>query len=155
MQIVKLIISILVCQAAGAVGSVFTRSSIPDWYAFLNKPSFNPPNWVFAPVWSALYSCMGIAMFLLWMKAGQDSRAKPALWIFFLQLALNSAWSIVFFGMRSPGGALAVIIALWFAIFLTIWKFSAISRPAAVLLTPYILWVSFAAILNLFIVILN
>lgn len=154
-QLVKLIISILVCQGAGAIGSIFTRRSIAEWYALINKPVFNPPNWVFAPIWITLYTLMGIAAFLIWRNGLAESRIKGALGVFVLQLTLNSLWSVVFFGGRSIAGGLVIIVLLWLAIAWTIKRFSDISKPAAALLLPYIAWVSFALILNISLVMLN
>jgi len=151
----KLVISILICQCAGIIGSLFTIRSIPTWYAVINKPTFTPPNWVFAPVWASLFTLMGIAVFLVWRKGLHILGVKRALSIFFLQLGLNSLWSIVFFGSRSIAGGLAVVVLLWLAIFWTIKEFLVISKPAAVLLIPYIAWVSFAFILNVAFLILN
>lgn len=151
----KLIISILICQCAGIIGSFFTSRAIPEWYAFINKPAFNPPNWVFAPVWATLYTLMGISAFLVWRKGLGTPCVRSALMIFLLQLALNSLWSIVFFGNRSIVGGLSVIVVLWLAILWAIIRFYAISRPAAALLIPYIVWVSFALVLNVALVVLN
>lgn len=151
----KLLISILVCEGAGVIGSFFTRRAIPEWYAVINKPAFNPPNWVFAPVWTILYALMGVAAFLVWRKGLKAAGTRSALGVFIVQLALNSLWSIVFFGFRSILGGLVVIVLLWLAIAWTIRKFSAISRPAALLLVPYIAWVSFALVLNAAFFILN
>jgi len=150
MRILKLIVSIAVCELAGAVGSVFTISAIPTWYATLSKPSFNPPNWVFGPAWTILYLLMGVSLYLIWEK-GFTKESKVAVSIFGVQLALNALWSVVFFGLRSPAYALIVIIALWLAIAVTIIKFYKISRNAAFVLIPYLAWVSFAAILNYFV----
>jgi translocator protein len=152
---IKLIISIIVCQCAGVIGSFSTVESISQWYAFLNKPPFNPPNWVFAPVWTILYTLMGVAAYLLWRKGLKTAGVKRALEIFLLQLALNSLWSIVFFGGRSILGGFIIIVLLWLAIFWTIVKFYRIEKPAAILLIPYILWVSFALILNAALLALN
>lgn len=152
---IKLVISILICQCAGIIGAFFTRRSIPEWYAFLNKPAFNPPNWVFAPAWATLYTLMGISAFLVWRKGLRTPGVRNALTIFLLQLALNSLWSIVFFGNRSIVGGLVVIVILWLAILWAMIRFSALSKPAAVLLIPYIVWVSFALILNVAFVLLN
>lgn len=169
----KLIISILVCELAGVIGAAFTTSSIPTWYAGLIKPALNPPSWLFGPVWVALYALMGISLFLIWeqhsdilppSREATDGHSKnvgmlrvwkKAVALFFAQLALNAIWSPIFFGARSIGSALAIIVLLWAAIILTILVFKKISRPAAWLLLPYILWVSFALYLNLSILILN
>ena len=151
----KLVISIVICQCAGIAGSFFTRRSIPDWYAYINKPAFNPPNWVFAPAWTILFTLMGVAAFLVWRRGLRVPGVRSALMIFLLQLALNSLWSVVFFGSRSIAGGLVVVVFLWLAIAWTIKRFLAISKPAAALLVPYIIWVSFAFILNVSLVILN
>jgi tryptophan-rich sensory protein len=148
-------IAILVSESAGALGAVFTARSIPTWYANLTRPEFAPPNWVFAPVWTILYAIMGIAAFLVWKNGWERKDVKIAICLFFGQLVLNALWSIIFFGLQSPGAAFVEIIVLWLAILATIIAFFKISRPAAWLLLPYILWVSFAACLNYSIWMLN
>jgi len=155
MEIIKLAISIGICLAAGFIGSIFTNASIPTWYAALEKPSFNPPNWLFAPVWTILYILMGISAFLVWRVGLSGPNVKMALVIFIIQLILNAFWSVAFFGLRSPMAGLIVIVILWVAILLTILSFARVSITAGVLLIPYILWVSFASILNAAIYILN
>lgn len=152
-KILKLLLSIGVCLGAGFIGSFFTIPSIPTWYVTLNKPFFSIPNWIFAPVWTILYILMGISLYLVWVS--KSKARKKAINLFFIQLGLNALWSILFFGMRSPGLALVDIVALWVVIFLTIQSFYPISRLAAYLLTPYILWVSFASVLNFSIMLLN
>jgi len=147
-DIVEAVLAVLICQGAGLIGSVATFPSIPTWYASLEKPFFNPPNWVFGPVWTTLYTLMGISAFLVWRKGIRDRQVKVALGIFVAQLILNSLWSIVFFGLHSLLGGLAVILPLWVAILLSIITFYRISKTAGVLLIPYILWVSFATLLN-------
>lgn len=147
-SISKLIFSIGICLGAGILGSVFTFSSIPTWYATLNKPSFSPPNWIFAPVWTILYILMGISLYRVWTN-------KKVPTVFWVQLILNALWSIIFFGMRNPTLALVDIVVLWIAIVLTIKAFSKIDKLAGQLLIPYLAWVSFASILNLSIVLLN
>jgi len=154
-NIVKLIISIVVCQCAGIIGSVFTTPAIPTWYATLQKPVFTPPSWLFAPAWITLYLLMGIAAFLIWRIGLSERRVKVALSIFLIQLALNALWSVVFFGLQSPLYGFIVIIVLWFMILLTMLRFARISSVAAWLLVPYILWVSFASVLNISIWVLN
>jgi benzodiazapine receptor len=151
----KLIIAIAFSELAGIIGSVFTMPSISGWYADLAKPALNPPNWVFGPVWTTLFALMGIAAFLVWRKGLKRKGAKIALGIFIIQLALNTLWSVIFFGLHSPGGAFVEIIFLWIAIVLTIIAFSKISKAAAWLLVPYIIWVSFAMYLNFSIWALN
>ncbi len=152
---VKLIIAIVVSELAGIIGSVFTAPSIAGWYATLVKPILNPPAWVFGPVWTTLFALMGIAAFLVWKKGLDRRDEKIALGIFLGQLVLNTLWSIIFFGLHSPVGALIEIVFLWLAILATIIAFAKISKPAAWLLVPYILWVSFAAYLNYSIWMLN
>lgn len=147
-NLIKLIIAIVISEMAGIIGSVFTTSSIDGWYAGIVKPALNPPAWVFGPVWTTLFALMGIAAFLVWKKGLDRRDVKIALSIFIGQLALNTLWSIIFFGLHSPGGALVEIVFLWLAILWTIIVFYKISRPAAYLLVPYILWVSFASYLN-------
>jgi len=151
----KLIISIVVSELAGIIGSAFTAPSIISWYIELVKPALNPPAWVFAPVWTTLFVFIGIAAFLVWKKGLDRRDVKIALGIFVGQLALNTLWSIIFFGLHSPGAALIEIVFLWLAILATIIAFYKISKPAAWLLVPYILWVSFASYLNYAIWFLN
>lgn len=144
----KLIISVLVCLSAGFIGSFFTTPSIPTWYATLNKPSFNPPNWLFAPVWTTLFILMGIAAFLIWRKGLKKKAVKNALIIFLLQLVFNTLWSFLFFKFHSPFWALVDIGVLWGLILLSLIKFWKISKAAGILLIPYLFWVSFASFLN-------
>jgi len=151
----KLIIAIIVSELAGIIGSVFTTPSIADWYAGIVKPTLNPPSWVFGPVWTTLFALMGISAFLIWKTGLSRQDVKITLGIFMGQLVLNTLWSIIFFGLHSPGGALIEIVLLWLAILATIISFAKISKPAAWLLLPYILWVSFAMYLNYAIWVLN
>lgn len=146
MKIGKFIVSIGVSFSAGAIGSIFTFSAIPTWYATLAKPSFNPPNWLFGPAWTILYILMGIAFYLVWTSPRENK--KIAYMAFFAQLILNALWSIIFFGAHNLGLAFGEIVLLWLAILWTILEFRKISKPAAYLLIPYILWVTFAGILN-------
>jgi tryptophan-rich sensory protein len=145
---VTLILFIAVCELAGILGSLFTTPSIPGWYAGLIKPSFNPPNWVFAPVWTTLYALMGIAAWLVYERRRPGAGVKRALSVFAAQLIVNVLWSIMFFGAHQILGAFVLIVALWILIAATIQQFGKIAKPAAALLLPYILWVSFAAVLN-------
>ncbi len=144
----KLIISLIIPQLAGGLGSYFTIGSVKDWYPLLVKPALNPPAWVFGPVWTTLFALMGIGAFLVWKKGLDRRDVRIALGIFLGQLVLNTLWSIIFFGLHYPGGALVEIIFLWLAILATIIAFAKISKPAAWLLVPYITLVSFAAFLN-------
>jgi translocator protein len=146
---------ILVCLLAGFIGSIFTTPSIPGWYAGLTKPSFNPPNWVFAPVWTTLYVLMGLSGFLVYEKGPKKREVRKALAVFAVQLVLNALWSIVFFGAHMILGAAILIVVLWAMIVITIRLFSRISKAAACLLVPYILWVSFATVLNISLFVLN
>ncbi len=151
----KLTFALLISLSAGGIGSFFTASSIPTWYSTLNKPFFNPPNWIFGPVWTTLYILMGISLYLILIaKTKNRSKQKP-LTLFAIQLALNTLWSIIFFGLKSPELAMVEIFLLWVSIFLTIKYFHPFSKPASYLLYPYLAWVSFATILNISISILN
>ncbi len=134
---------VALCEAAGLVGTVFTLQAIPEWYALLNKPAFSPPNWVFGPVWTLLYFMMGTAAWLVWQRQG-----TAALKVFWLQLALNALWTPLFFGLQNPLAGLVCIALMWLAIVWTIVGFWRVSRPAALLLLPYLAWVSFATALN-------
>ena len=151
----KLIISILVCQLAGIIGSLFTTPAIDSWYAFLNKPVLRPPNWLFAPVWLTLYLMMGVSAYLIWQKGLAKKEVKTALAIFLIQLVLNSFWSIIFFGMKNLSLALIEILILWVFILLSIIKFYPTDKKAAWLLVPYLAWVSFASYLTYSILRLN
>lgn len=154
-EALKVAAAIALCEAAGVVGSFYTAQSIPTWYATLARPELAPPNWVFGPVWTTLFALMGIALYLVWKKGANTRTGKTALTIFAVQLVLNVLWSVIFFGARSPGGALLEIALLWFAIAATIIAFKRISLAAAWLLAPYFLWVSFAMYLNYAIWVLN
>jgi benzodiazapine receptor len=151
----KLIAAILISEFMGIIGSAFTFPSITTWYATLVKPSFSPPKWIFGPVWTALYFLMGVSLYLVWTKGLKNKNVKIAMKIFGIQLILNSLWPILFFGLESPLYALIEIIFLWIVVAATIFKFYKISKNAAHLLIPYLLWVSFAMFLNYNIFILN
>ncbi|WP_424002924.1 TspO/MBR family protein [Maribacter sp. IgM3_T14_3] len=143
-----ILIGIIICSAIGFLSSVVTQSSVTGWYLTLNKPSFNPPNWVFAPVWSALYIMMGISAGWVWAKGFHHKWVKTGLYHFGFQLLLNGLWSIVFFGLKQPFYGLLVIMALLVVLSLTIKWFNVVSKFAAILLIPYLLWVCFATALN-------
>jgi tryptophan-rich sensory protein len=175
---IKLTISIIICELAGVIGSVVTMPAITGWYAGLIKPFFNPPNWIFAPVWTTIFVLMGISLYLVWDEkfepknkihfkgkkpwnniskkflSGSWQKANIIL-IFSTQLLLNILWSVTFFGFHSAGMGFFVLLMLWFAIIFTIINFYRVSKLAALLLTPYILWVSFAGVLNFYLWILN
>lgn len=146
---------IAISQCAGLVGSLFTFSAIPTWYATLTKPELTPPNWVFGPVWTTLFTLMGIAAFLVWKKGRRRKAIRAALMVFSAQLMLNSMWSVLFFGLEDPSAAFVEIVALWFTIVVMIFLFWKIHKTAAWLLAPYILWVTFAGYLNYSILLLN
>ena len=150
-----ILVFVLVCELAGIIGSFFTMPSIPGWYAGLAKPPFNPPSWVFAPVWTILYAMMGLSAYLVYEKGPRRKEVRKALAVFAGQLLLNALWSIVFFGAHMILGAAVVIVLLWGMVLASIWLFSRISKAAAYLLVPYILWVSFAMVLNISLYVLN
>jgi len=133
-----------VCFAAASLGALFMPG---EWYASLRKPSWNPPGWVFGPVWSVLYTLMAVAAWLVWKQGGFAMQRRPLV-LFLVQLVLNAAWSPLFFGLHWPGVAFAEILLLWLAIAATMRAFHPVSRPAAWLLLPYLAWVGFAAVLN-------
>lgn len=148
-KIVKILAAVVICLAIGYFSGIVTRSAILDWYPTLEKPIFNPPNWIFAPVWTALYIMMGVAAGLVWNRISIETEAvKKAMVFFIIQLALNALWSYLFFGLRNPMLAGLEIIVLWLMIYETYLKFSKINKIAGYLFIPYLAWVSFAAVLN-------
>jgi tryptophan-rich sensory protein len=138
-------IALVAPLATGLVGSIPTARAIPTWYRTLDKPGWKPPDFLFGPVWTTLYALMGVALVLIRRHGADTNRAQ---WVFAVQLALNLAWSVVFFGNRDPRGGLVVIALLWLAILATIIEFERIRPAAALLLAPYLAWVSFASLLN-------
>ncbi|MBW3014172.1 tryptophan-rich sensory protein [Candidatus Woesearchaeota archaeon] len=154
-KVVELLIAIIICNIAGVIGAIFTSPSVRTWYTTIQKPSFSPPNWIFGPVWTTLFILMGISLFLIWDKGLKNKNVKTALIFFIIQLVLNTLWSILFFGLKNPLYAFIELIVLWVMILLTIITAYKVSKPAAYLLIPYILWVSFAGFLNLMIILLN
>ena len=148
-KITRILTVVVTCLAIGYFSGIVSRSGIEIWYPTLIKPSFNPPNWIFAPVWSMLYIMMGIAAGLVWDRMDSDKETvKKALIVFALQLALNALWSYLFFGLHNPMLAGVEIILLWLMIFETYTQFAKINKIAGYLFIPYLLWVSFAAVLN-------
>ncbi len=135
---------IVLCFSASAVGAFFMPG---EWYAGLAKPSWNPPNWIFGPVWTALYLMMAVSAWKVWRKGGFEAQRRP-LGIFLTQLVLNVAWSPIFFGLHNPGLAFAEILLLWTAIVATLRAFLRVDRIAGMLLAPYLAWVTFASVLN-------
>lgn len=143
----KLVLSLIFPQIAGGLGAFFTLDSVRDWYLTINRPSWNPPNWIFGPVWTTLYVLMGIACYLIW-KSNHPEKRK-LLTLYFIQLGLNALWSPAFFGAQSPLFGLIVIIPLWVLILNCILQFRKVSNWASGLMVPYLLWVSFATVLNM------
>jgi benzodiazapine receptor len=154
-RLLSLIVSLLITQGIAATASLFTISQIPGWYRTLNKPSFNPPNWLFGPVWTVLYIMIAIAAYMVWQRRVGNPLFSKARISYFVQLLLNFSWSAVFFGMHQIVGGLVVIALLIVSIVINIYYFSKFSKAAAWLLVPYLLWVSFASVLNLYIYLLN
>lgn len=146
-QAIGFLVAIAICFTAAGLGGMVTTPQIPGWYATLAKPTWNPPAWIFGPVWSLLYLMMAVAAWLVWRQAG-IARAKLPLGLFAVQLMLNSLWSVLFFGFHSPGAAAVEILLLWAAILATLITFWQWSKLAGWLLVPYLAWVSFATVLN-------
>ena len=151
----RIAVAVAICLVVGALSGFATQSSVDTWYTTLNKPSFNPPNWIFAPVWTLLYILMGIAAGIVWGQGYSNKSVKTALYFFGFQLLLNASWSIVFFGLQNPLPALVILLILLVLILLTIRRFYVVNRTAAYLMIPYLLWVLFAGLLNFKIVQLN
>jgi translocator protein len=144
---IKLIVSIIVPLGIGSIAGIFTSDAVPTWYETLNKPSFNPPNWIFGPVWTTLYFLMGVSLFLIWKQPANKERTR-AIQVFIIQLVLNFCWSFLFFYYHQIGLALVEIILLWLSILSMIVLFYRIKSAAAYINIPYLLWVTFATILN-------
>jgi translocator protein len=142
-----LVLFLALTYAAAAAGSIPTASAIGTWYRELHRPSWTPPDWLFGPVWTLLYTLMAIAAWLVWKRSPEQSVSLP-LTAYFVQLTLNTAWTLIFFGLHRPGLAFAEIAVLWLAILATIVTFWRVSPTAGVLLLPYIAWVTFASALN-------
>ena len=143
-ELFRLILSIIICQMAGIIGSIFTAGSVTSWYPTLVKPSFTPPGFYIGLIWIVLFTLMSISLFLIWRETPSNLAARIALYFFAAQLIVNVLWSVAFFGMQSPIGGLMVIGILWVLILITIIRFWPINRTAALLLIPYIIWVSIA-----------
>ena len=150
-----LIISLAISVGVGALGSVFTETGSGTWYEALLKPVFNPPDWIFAPVWTLLFILMGISLFLVWRRGWKDILVRKGVTMFFIQLCFNLLWSYFFFGLHNPHLAFLEIIALWLSIAALMINFYRVDKRAAWLLWPYLAWVSFAAFLNFSILQLN
>jgi tryptophan-rich sensory protein len=147
-KLIRLAIAVAIPLAVGGLSGFATAHGIQDWYPSLVKPSFTPPSWVFGPVWTLLYLMMGTAAFLVWQKGWESGTVKAALVVFAIQLILNGLWSVLFFGMRSPGLAFGEILLLWISIGGTIALFWRVAPVAGLLLLPYDAWVTFAVVLN-------
>ena len=148
-KILRIATVAVTCLVIGYFSGIITRDSIITWYPTLVKPSFNPPNWIFAPVWSLLYIMMGIAAGIVWNRIEFEKElVKKALLVFTIQLALNALWSYLFFGLHNPLLALVEILLLWLMIFETYIQFKKIDKVAAMLPLPYLAWVTFATVLN-------
>lgn len=154
-KILRLIVSVGVCQLAGIIGGLFTASSVSTWYSGIEKPVFNPPNWIFGPVWITLYFIMGVALYLVWDTEAAAAMKKNAIILFSVQLILNVLWSYCFFYLRSPLLGLIEITVLLVFILLATWWFFKIRPLAGYLMIPYIMWVSFATLLNVYLWKLN
>jgi tryptophan-rich sensory protein len=154
-NLLRLVIAVAAPLLVAGLSGFATAGGVQDWYPSLTKPSFNPPSWVFGPVWTLLYIMMGVAAYLVWGKGWESEAVRWALGLFALQLILNGLWSILFFGLRSPGLAFGEILLLWVAIAATLVLFWRVTVPAGLLLIPYLAWVTFAAVLNGSIWILN
>ena len=149
------LVGVLVCEGVGLLAAWITQTSVTTWYPALTKPGFTPPNWLFGPVWTVLYAMMGVAAALVWQRRTEDTLSQSALVLFGVQLLLNGGWSFAFFGARSPGLGLIVIVALWGALAWTTERFFRVRAAAGWLLVPYLLWVTYAGALNLSIWLLN
>lgn len=148
-KITRILVVVVTCLAVGYFSGMVTKSSIETWYPTLIKPSFNPPNWIFAPVWSILYVMMGVAAGFVWSRIEFEKEVvKDALVLFAIQLALNFLWSYLFFCLKNPLLAGIEIVLLWLMIYETYTKFVKINKIAGYLFIPYLLWVSFATVLN-------
>jgi translocator protein len=147
-KILQIILFIAIAQAAGLIGTYFTFDAIPTWYASLTKPSFSPPNWVFGPVWTVLYTLMGVAASFAWDKRHSKTNAARGMKWYWTQLALNALWSPIFFGWQRMDIALVVIVLMWVAIIFTIREFWKVRPWLGIALLPYLAWVSFATVLN-------
>jgi benzodiazapine receptor len=153
-KIIKLVVSMILPLGIGAIAGMFTAKAVPEWYASLNRPSYNPPDWLFGPVWTALYILMGISLFLIWkLDAGKERNL--AMLFFLLQLLLNFGWSFFFFYFKMIGVALFEIIVLWIIIVIMLILFYKLKPLASYINIPYLLWVTFATMLNAGYYILN
>ena len=154
-KVLKFIISIIICQSAGIFGSLFTFEAVPDWYITLEKPFFAPPNWIFGPVWIILYFLMGVSLYIVWKDELKSKTRYVFFVVFGIQLILNALWSLLFFGLRSPLLGLIDILILDVILVVTIFYAKRVSKYAAMLLIPYMVWIIIASVLNYAIMVLN
>lgn len=154
-KVLRFIISIIICQSAGIFGSLFTFEAVPDWYITLEKPFFAPPNWIFGPVWIILYFLMGVSLYIVWKDELKSKTRNVFFVVFGIQLILNALWSLLFFGLRSPLLGLIDILILDVMLVVTIFYAKRVSKYAAMLLIPYMVWIIIASVLNYAIMVLN
>jgi len=154
-KVLRFIISIIICQSAGIFGSLFTFEAVPDWYITLEKPFFAPPNWIFGPVWIILYFLMGVSFYIVWKDELKSKTRYVFFVVFGIQLILNALWSLLFFGLRSPLLGLIDILILDVILVVTIFYAKRVSKYAAMLLIPYMVWIIIASVLNYAIMVLN
>ena len=154
-KVLKFIISIIICQSAGIFGSLFTFEAVPDWYITLEKPFFAPPNWIFGPVWIILYFLMGVSLYIVWKDELKSKTRNVFFVVFAIQLILNALWSLLFFGLKSPLLGLIDILILDVMLVVTIFYAKRVSKYAAMLLIPYMVWIIIASVLNYAIMVLN
>ena len=154
-KVLRFIISIIICQSAGIFGSLFTFEAVPDWYITLEKPFFAPPNWIFGPVWIILYFLMGVSLYIVWKDELKSKTRNVFFVVFAIQLILNALWSLLFFGLKSPLLGLIDILILDVMLVVTIFYATRVSKYAAMLLIPYMVWIIIASVLNYAILVLN
>jgi len=154
-KVLKFIISIIICQSAGIFGSLFTFEAVPDWYITLEKPFFAPPTWIFGPVWIILYFLMGVSLYIVWKDELKSKTRNVFFVVFGIQLILNALWSFLFFGLKSPLLALVDILILDVLVVVTTFYAKRVSKYAAMLLIPYMVWIIIASVLNYAIMVLN
>ena len=154
-KVLRFIISIIICQSAGIFGSLFTFEAVPDWYITLEKPFFAPPNWIFGPVWIILYFLMGVSLYIVWKDELKSKTRNVFFVVFAIQLILNALWSFLFFGLKSPLLGLVDILILNALVVVTIFYAKRVSKYAAMLLIPYMVWIIIASVLNYAIMVLN
>lgn len=154
-KIIELAAAIILSQSAGLIGSIFTVENVPTWYTTVEKPAYNPPAWVFAPVWITLYCLIGVAAFLVWQRRKESAAAPAALAVFTFQLVINTMWPMIFFGAHAIFLAFLDVLALLILTIIMMYLFAKTDKRAAIILIPYLLWAAFATVLNFNIWLLN